>query len=203
MPLAGGRAVGDVASRILAQAPTQFALLGFSLGGIVASHIAALAPSRVMGLALVDANVAAIEASERPARRDAARQAAGDVVGYVSKVLWPQYVARTALGDEAIRRLVLDMASGGAADFLAQIDMAIDRPDGFRCLRHMDMPALVVAGEDDALCPPGLQREMAAALPDAALALIKDAGHFALLEKPEAVAAQVAKWLSRIDALVL
>ena len=55
-----------------------------------------------------------------------------------------------------------------------------------------------IAGEEDALCRPELQREMAAALPSATLALIPGAGHFAPLEAPAAAAAHVARWLQPV-----
>jgi pimeloyl-ACP methyl ester carboxylesterase len=59
-----------------------------------------------------------------------------------------------------------------------------------------------LAGAEDALCPPEMQIEMALALPSTTLELIRDAGHFALLEQPATVARHIAAWLDRVDGHV-
>lgn len=46
--------LGDLAAAILAQAPTRFALIGFSMGGYVAFEILRRARQRVTRLALLD-----------------------------------------------------------------------------------------------------------------------------------------------------
>jgi pimeloyl-ACP methyl ester carboxylesterase len=90
-------------------------------------------------------------------------------------------------------------ATVGSETLVRQTDLALSRSDSRAHLTSLVMPSLVLAGLDDALCPPDVQREMAAALPDAVLALIPDAGHFAPLERPLAVARHVAAWLARVD----
>ena len=47
------------------------------------------------------------------------------------------------------------------------------------------MPALVLCGREDALTPPELHREMAAAIPDAVLVVLPRCGHMTTLERPE------------------
>ncbi len=203
-PMTVGRTVGEAAAALLAQAPDRFALLGFSLGGIVALEVATQAPDRVRGLALVDSNAGAVDPADRPARRAAAALGAVDLERYVGEALWPTYVAPARRDDAALRQAIQAMAGRvGAAAFARQIDTALSRPDSRGRLAALTVPALVLAGTQDALCPPAAQRDMARALPDAELALIPDAGHFALLEQPAAVAAAVAGWLARVDARAL
>src|SRR5687767_304995 len=45
--------IGETAQQVLADAPDRFALIGFSMGGYVASEMAHLAPQRVQALVLV------------------------------------------------------------------------------------------------------------------------------------------------------
>jgi pimeloyl-ACP methyl ester carboxylesterase len=200
LPLAlhGGRDAGTVADRILAEAPPRFALLGFSLGGIVALEIAARAPERVAGLAMIDSNSRDIPIEHHAMRR--AQAVVEDGLDALIERLWPNYVGSAARGDSALRATILAMAQAVGADALAdQTEVMLSRADSRPRLGRLAMPALVLAGEEDALCPPAMQHELADGLPNAVLALIDGAGHFAPLERPDAVADHVAAWLDRVD----
>ena len=192
-----------VADRILAVAPPRFALLGFSLGGIVALEIAARAPDRVAGLALVDSTARPVPGELHDERRAAARDAAKAGVGrHAGETLWKSYVGAARQDDEALRRLIVAMAEAGGARTLAlQTELGLARADSRPRLPAFAGPALVLGGEEDALCTPDMQREMAGLLPDASLVLIPGAGHFALLETPDAVASAVAAWLDRVGGV--
>lgn len=74
--------------------------------------------------------------------------------------------------------------------------MAINRADSRPRLPAIAVPTLVLCGEAERLCPPEVHREMAAAIPGARLAIIANAGHFALIEQPDAVAAEFGRWLA-------
>jgi pimeloyl-ACP methyl ester carboxylesterase/predicted ester cyclase len=196
-----GRDVRTAALGLLADAPERFALLGFSLGGIVALEVASLAPERVLGLALIDANVRAIDPELLAERRS--EWNAGVTSGPAAHVrdrLWPSYVAPAAIDDAALQALIVAMAEAVGSDAMAaQAEMVLTRSDGLDRLAALQVPTLILAGAEDALCPPALQRAAAARLPDATLALIDGAGHFAPLERPAEVAAHVAAWLDRVD----
>jgi pimeloyl-ACP methyl ester carboxylesterase len=197
--LAGGADIGAVAHRLLAEAPPRFALLGFSLGGMVALQIAALAPDRVLGLALIGSNARAAPDDQHDERRREAQAGADNLADHVRRTLWPRYVAADNIADPDLTAVIVGMAArGGADDLMRQTEMALSRPDSLARLKEMPMPALVLGGLQDVVCTPDMQREMAEALPDAALALIPGAGHFVLIEQPGAVAQSVAGWLDRI-----
>lgn len=199
VPALTDRDVEAAARRLLAAAPPRFALLGFSLGGIVALEMALAAPERVAGLALIDSNVTPVDPTLHDRRRRQAATAIHDIGRYVRDVLWPNYVAPSRRGDTDLRALLVAMAEAAAgASFAAQTELALSRPDQRDRLARLAMPVLILAGADDALAPPALQHEIAALLPDVAVAIIDGAGHFAPLEQPDAVAAHVAAWLARI-----
>ncbi|MDP1026963.1 alpha/beta fold hydrolase [Sphingomonas sp. KR1UV-12] len=176
---------------LLKQAPPRFALLGFSLGGLVALELALRAPERVVGLALLDSNARA-RAADAPPHPGPPAAAVADT--------WPRSVGSARADDGDLRGLLDAMAQDvGATAHAAQERLAVARADKREQLARFAMPALVLAGAEDALCPPAFQRELADGLPDATLALIDGAGHFAPLEAPDAVAAHVAAWLARVD----
>lgn len=201
LPLDQCADTATMADRLLDRAPARFALLGFSLGGIVALEMAARAPDRIAGLALLDSNARAVPPADHAGRR-AAAQVEPDMRAVVAR-LWPDYVAASARADDAVRTMVEAMADTlGHATLIRQTEIALTRTDSRPRLAALHMPALIVAGAEDALAPPALQQEIADSLPDATLALIPDAGHFAPLEAPDAVAAQVAAWLLRVDQAI-
>ncbi len=200
MLTSGAESAELLADRILAEAPPHFVLIGFSLGGIVGLEVAARAPSRVAGLALIGST----SRPDRPGwaegrRADVAEARARGVGATVLEKYWPRYVGATALNDAALQRVVLDMAcSLGVDAFARQTEIIISRADSRPRLGDLHMPVLALCGAEDALCPPVLSEEIVAGAPNATLAVIPGAGHFVLLETPEEANAAVLAWL---DAL--
>ncbi len=192
----GCQTMPELVPHLLEQAPEHFVLLGFSLGGIAALQVAARAPERVRGLALLDSTALPVPEAQHASRRASAAEA--HQVGlrfYLEQRLWPDYVAAASLENAALQQQIHLMASSlGLEALQRQTELAIRRPDVRSLLHTLAMPALVLAGEEDRLCPPDGQQALAAALPNATLAMVPGAGHFALMEKPDAVAAHVAAW---------
>ena len=189
------------ADHVLSVAPPRFALLGFSLGGIVALEVSSLAPERVLGLALLNVSAAPTPASLRGQRRQAVSEA--QVMGhgdYVRDKLWKKYVGPSSQTNAALKELIASMAQDlGHAAFYHQTEAALSRRD-YRPLLHLfTMPTLVQAGEFDVVCPATDQRSVAEAIPNADFVLVPDAGHFALLEQEDVVATSVAAWFHKIQ----
>ena len=188
------------AEHVLATAPLQFALLGFSLGGLLALETTLLAPDRVLGLALLNLNPAPPPNGTHASRRAAVLHA--QCIGhtaYLRHHLWPNYVAPAAHQNTALQDLLAAMANDlGHTAFDHQTEAALARRDYRPLLSSFTMPTLVQAGELDSVCPAAAQRELAEALPNAVFTPIPNAGHFALLEQQDAVAASVAAWFHTI-----
>ena len=73
-----------------------------------------------------------------------------------------------------------------------------DRVDSRPTLPTIDVPVLVLVGDEDRLTPPADAEAMAAALPNARLTRIAGAGHLAPLERPDAVAAELLAFLEEV-----
>ena len=76
--------------------------------------------------------------------------------------------------------------------------MACDGFDVMARLKEIKVPVCVICGEDDALTPPKYSQYLAANVSQAKLSMIPNAGHFALLEQAEFVAAEVETFLKRV-----
>lgn len=196
--LIGAETAREMADRLLLQLPDRFALAGFSLGGIIALEMVAQQPDRITRLALLDTTARPDPAPNWTVRRNAvARAAQIGIERYVTHKLWSLYVSNDTAADEALRGLVKDMsASVGLEAFRQQSEMAIHRADSRPRLPALDVPTLVMCGEDERLCSVEVHREMAQRVPGARLAIIPRAGHFALIEQPALVADHLRHWLA-------
>ena len=185
-----------MAEAVLSAAPPRFALLGFSLGGLIALEIAVRAPERLVGLALVNVNPAPVPPDSFAIRRQAVLEAQAMGLGrFVLEKLWTSYVAPLHQADTGLQKTLYEMAESlGIVAFRNQVEAALTRRDYRPLLPSITIPTLVVAAEHDGICPAALQREMAASLPQAQFALIPRAGHFVLLEEQDAAALSVAAW---------
>ncbi|MGB7036736.1 MAG: alpha/beta fold hydrolase [Xanthobacteraceae bacterium] len=185
-----------IARRILAAAPPRFALVGLSMGGYIAFEIMRQEPNRVAKLALLDTGSRA-DTSEQTERRRVLMALAKEG-GYadIPEQAFPVYVHRNRRGDEALKRIVREMAEAtGIEAYVRQQQAILSRPDSRPSLGAISCPTLVLVGEGDAATPPELAREIAGGISGSRLVLIPDSGHLSTLEKPAAVTAALVEWL--------
>ena len=187
-----------LADAVLAAAPARFALAGLSMGGIVAMEVVARAPERVTRLACLDTNGEA-ETPEVAARRGPQMEkvAAGGLRAVMRDEMKPNYLA-----DGPRRGAILDLCMAmaealGPDAFARQSRALMTRPDQRDALRAFPRPVLALCGAQDALCPVHRHDTIAALAPDAALVVIKGAGHLPTLERPEETTAALRGWLAR------
>ncbi len=184
-----------MARRVLAAAPERFALAGLSMGGYLALEIIRQAPARVMRLALLDTSARADTPEQTQVRQDAIAAIAKVPYEKLARASLARLVAEDA--DAAVRQAVVDMALRVGPDTYVRQQRAImARPDSRSLLEEIPVPALVLVGAKDVLTPPELAREMAAAIPSAALVEVPGSGHLSTMERPDAVTAALRAWLA-------
>ena len=198
--LAGAATIEGFARFALAEAGSQpLNIVGLSMGGIVAMAMLAMAPAQVKRIALLDTNHLA-DAPERRAIRD--RQIADVLAGRLRQVIVeemkPTYLAISNRSRADLLDLLVDMAMKlGPAVFIEQSLALRDRRSHGDTLRAFKGPALVVCGSEDQLCPPQRAREIAALLPNSEYVEVSGAGHISTLERPDAIAEAMDKWIAR------
>lgn len=198
--MTGATTTRELAAHILASAPKRFSLLGFSLGGIVALEIIAQAPERVARLALVDTTPRPDPEANAEKRRSAVAKArSAGMASYIDDA-WGNLVAPVNKNNAALRTLITAMANDAGAEVLSsQSEVAIHRADSRPRLGNISIPTLILAGSNEQVCPLEAHREMADAIAGARFFTIPDAGHFAPLENPAAVARHIRDWLDWTD----
>ncbi|HEY6147242.1 MAG TPA: alpha/beta fold hydrolase, partial [Thermoanaerobaculia bacterium] len=165
-------------------------LAGFSMGGYAALALLRRGPEALRALALVDTRAGADDEAGRAKRDEAisgvrARGAAAAADAMVDKLLSPEARGRSDMV-ERVRRMILRQKPETLESDLTAMR---DRADQTDLLPGIRIPTLVLAGELDAITPPGPAREMASRIPGAEFVEIPGAGHLAPVEKPKVVAA--------------
>ena len=197
-PITQGERVEEIASGLLDLLPQRFALAGLSMGGIVAMEILRRAPERVTRIALLDTNPLA-ETPQVAAAREPQIVAArtGRMLQVMREEMKPNYLAPGA-GRPAVLDLVMDMADTlGPEVFIRQSRALQRRPDQQSTLRKCKIPALVLCGAHDVLCPVRRHEFMAELIPNAKLHIIEDAGHLPTLEQPDETTRALRAWMTQ------
>jgi pimeloyl-ACP methyl ester carboxylesterase len=176
----------------------RVALVGHSMGGMLAQEFVASWPDRVTKLVLY-ATTAAFGGRD-PAFAEA----------FLRLRLGPLEGGRSMA--EAAEDMLEGMFQPGAepaAKARAAAALAATPPQVYRetvrCLTTFDrredlariaVPALLIAGEHDPAAPPRTMQRMAAAILHARLVVVPGVGHFAHLERPAAFTAALAPFLA-------
>ncbi len=195
-PIGGHDTIAALAAQVLAHAPPRFALAGLSMGGIVAMEILGQAPDRVERIALMDTNPCAelpAVAAGRGPQMDKVR--AGGLRAVMRDEMKPRY-----LSDGPRRADILDLCMAmtealGPEVFLRQSAALRDRPDYREMLRATRLPALILCGRDDTLCPVERHETMRDLLAGSCLSIVEGAGHLPTLEQPEVTTRSLLSWL--------
>lgn len=201
-PNDGHDSLPALACELLRQAPAQrFALAGHSMGGRIALEVMRQAPERVERLALLDTGWQprpSGEAGENERRQRLALLDAAHASGMVEVARrWlPGMVRPGAHGSAAYAQMQAMVARRTPAQFAAQVQALLNRPDATDVLTAVDCPALVLCGQDDQWSPPDRHAAMAGLMRGARLVLVPDCGHMSTLEQPAAVTAALAEWLA-------
>ena len=183
---------------ILADAPDQFAIVGFSLGGIVAMECAVRAPQRITKVALISASPYAPTSAQR---KQWTRWHAELDRGRFKTVVDQANMAMFAPNQSsAFLSKALDMAVRvGPAALALQLQLQASRCDLTSTLPEIGAPTLVLSGCLDPLCPPDYQRTIAAGIPRSRLVLLDRCGHLPFLERPGVSARIVRSFLDGGD----
>lgn len=187
------------ARRMLDLLPGRFVPVGCSMGGYLIFELWRQAPERVPAAVFVDTRAGADSPETREARAATIRLLREE--GF--EAFWEQTQRPKLFGPNARPEVVArgrSIASEQPVENLvASLEALAARPDSRDTAVSMNVPALVVVGEEDVLTPPSESEELAALLPLGRLVRIPGAGHLVPLERPDDLNEELVVSLARLD----
>ena len=192
-----GDSMEAIAANILATAPPRFALAGVSMGGYLSFEILRQARERVAKLALLDTSARPDTPEQAAGRRAMVERARrGEYEALIDEV-FPALVHPDHANDAALLAVHRREASViGVEGFARQQTANAARPDSRPLLASIEVPTLVLVGDEDRLTPPDVAKEIADGIAGSRYVVIPKAGHMSLLEQPEAVNAALRAWIA-------
>lgn len=177
-------AIGDVA----ALAPGAFTLVGYSMGGRIALHVARALPERVERLVLVGASPGIANPAERAVRREADERLADEIERRSIRDFARRWASNPVLAGQPgwVQEDRLRNTPAGLARALRALGTGA-LPSLWDDLADLRMPVVLVVGERDHKFR-AIADEMAAAISDVDLIVVPAVGHAAHLEAPAAIA---------------
>jgi 2-succinyl-6-hydroxy-2,4-cyclohexadiene-1-carboxylate synthase len=189
-------------ARLLGEAGGRATWVGYSMGARLCLHLVLERPELVERLVLIGGTPGIEDDGERATRRAADDALAAEIERIGVDAFLDRWLAqplfstlpRDAADVEHRRRNTV----AGLAASLRRCGTGVQQPL-WRRLSGMDVPVLVLAGELDTKYT-AIGHRMVAVMPTARFVAVPRAGHAAHLERPDAVAALIAAWLTELSA---
>lgn len=165
-----------------------FVIIGHSLGGAITLRIALDAPGGLSGIVLV------CTAAVHPMAGTIADWLRDNHAKAVQKIC-RDFLYRRGTRADLVKLSIADL-SRGVEEILLN-DMVIASCCDLRSeLPSIEIPAFVVAAEQDRLCPPEHSHYLAEQIPGAKIEIIEDVAHMVMIERPDKLIAAIEPFLS-------
>lgn len=194
------RYADDVVALLDALQIPQAVIGGLSMGGYVAFNIWRRHRARVRALLLADTRAAADTPEGRQKRGELIALAKRDGAAAVAERQITGLTGKTTREKqpELVDRLRSIMAAERVDGIVGALEAMRDRPDSTPLLAGIDVPTLVVVGEEDAITPVKEARAMHQAIRASRLEIIPSAGHLSNVERPAAFNAALSDFVGSL-----
>lgn len=179
----------------------QAVVCGLSLGGYIIFELLRRHPNRVRAAILCNTKAAADSPEAKRGRDALAARAQREGTPAVAGELVPKLLARETQQErlDVVREVTEMIERQPVSGIVGALHALRERPDSTPLLPRIQIPVLVVAGDDDQIAPAEGMKQMAEAIPGAEFTLISAAGHLAPLEQPRDVNGAVAAFLEKLN----
>lgn len=173
-------------------------VVGLSMGGYVAFSLWRRHRTRVRALGLISTRAGA-DSEDGRVRRDqmialARERGAGAVAdAMISGMIGKETRARSPNLVDDVHHMLESAPTEG---IVGALEAMKSRADSFSTLASIDVPTLIVVGEDDVLTPVAESRAMQAMIGGSVLEVLSGVGHLGNLERPAAFNHVLSEFLS-------
>ena len=187
----------DVAG-VLDRAQVDRAVIaGLSMGGYVAFEMWRRHRPRVRALVLADTRAGADSDEAKAKRRDLIALARARGAEAVADAQLPGMIGKSSRERspdtvEGVREM---MAAAPVEGIVGALEAMMARPDSTPTLATIDVPTLIVVGDEDVLTPPSEARAMHDGIAGSRLEVLTGAGHVSNVERPAAFNHVVSEFL--------
>ncbi len=194
---AGRRSIDEYADDVIAFMDAlkigAAVIVGVSMGSAIALTLALKYPSKVLGLALLGAG-AKMRVAKTILETVGNEDTFTSAVNFINQNCFSANVSPSLL--ELSKRQMMEMRPQILlGDFLACNEFnAMDQ------LPRILTPTLLICGAEDKMTPVKYSQSLLAAIPNARLQIIENAGHLVMLEQPEIVAELLKDFIDKIVA---
>ena len=173
---------------------------GLSMGGYIVFEMLRRYRERIAGLILCDTKADADTPEGKRGREDNIKLVETRGAAALAERMVPMLLGRTTQQTQPqlvqeVREMVTAAPVPGLVGALTAMK---DRPDSTELLATIDVPTLVVVGQEDEITPPSVARRLKDAIPSASLTAIAGAGHVVPLEAPTATSRVLAEFLEAV-----
>ena len=191
----------DLARVMDAEEMGRAVFVGVSIGGYVLFEFWRRFRGRVAGLALCNSKAQADTPESRAARLQAAAEVLEGGTEPFFESMVPKLLGKTTLSArpdlvEGVLRMMRKMSPEDVA--AVQRGMA-ERPDSVETLKTIDVPVLIVTGEEDILTGVADAELMRQHIPNSEMKVITRAGHYSPWEQPEKVGKLLRQFADRVS----
>jgi len=169
-------------------------LVGYSMGGFIASLVAQRNPHNIASVTLIGYNPEGLSKEEIAKRKQLTTMLKQgnfkpDNDAYLSRFIHP-----SRLNDDKVAGVVKSMAQDlGKTTLLNHTLATTPRESTVKALAKINAPTTLIAAQQDAIAPAAAIAQLKAQLPKANFQVIENAGHMMVLEQTDAVASIIAK----------
>jgi 3-oxoadipate enol-lactonase len=190
----------DVAALLDALGSERAVIGGLSIGGYIALAFWRRHRARVSGLLLADTRAGPDSEEGKAKRREMIASARAGGAAAVADAMMPGMIGKStrAKHPEIVREMRAMLERAPVPGIIAAIETMIGRPDSTPTLATIDVPTLIVVGEEDVLTPPKESEAMHAAIRGSRLEILPHAGHASNFERPSAFNHVTAEFLAAV-----
>lgn len=175
-------------------------LVGYSMGGYIATHFARQNPERVASLTLIGYDPAGLSDEEIARRKQLQAFLKKGQFRPDSQLFLERFVHPDQMNNPDVAGIVTDMADDlGATTLLAHTQATTPRKSMTDFLQTRTFNLHIIGADADRIAPPDAITKAIELLRPESSAILPSSAHMMMLEKPEDVAALLTAWLTPLD----